>query len=388
MDNEDFKETSGTCPSQEQLERYAFGKADASLSRLVEEHMTSCELCSDVVDGLLLAGEKDFRNTVFRVNAATSEKTQNEPKRFFFSSSFLRIAAGVFLAFSTGYFLIWKFGQNDYKVAQNIRSSELQNSESDAPLNEEQSAGDMTLNRDSSYEKQANMIAEQQEGERPLDARIAETIPNDEASPEKSIVQTNLTDNTKINGEKMADDVPTLASEDVALPDMSETLEQVRPSITVSETPASTTLAEGETAKRNKRREPRSSAKTPSYEAKKQEGSYPKLHARVPLQFFKDQDWQSAYDFGKDLMHLEPSNDTAIYIAAVSALRLGKQSECMSLLSQLSEMKTATFHRPAELQRALQLIDNESKKDAAKKLLKSLSLGTDSIAKRAGSYLR
>ena len=395
MDKDDYKETHGACPTQEELEQYAFGKADASLSRKVEEHMTSCDLCADVVDGLMLAGEKDYRNAVFRVNADSSDRSKNEPKSFFFSSSFMRIAAGVLLAFSTGYFLFWKCGRDETRVAENIRSEETQKHEPSIPASTKQLPADTesdTIKYSNSFVEKAVFNSEEEASDETHDLPgegIMETSPIDQSNDAQHSGQADLTSTLKKNAEKITDDVvPVMASEDVALPAISETSEQLSSIKAEQEQLVSTKRNAVRNIGRSNKAEFKNSASPVAESAVKQTGSYPKLHARVPLQFFKDRDWQSAYDFGKDLMHLEPNNDTAIYIAAVSALRLGKQSECLSLLSILAEMQTATFHRPAELQRALQMLADENKKDAATKLLKNLSLGTDSIAKRAGSYLR
>lgn len=88
------------CLTSEELLLYFKGKLDAKQKRQTEHHLSSCEACSDELEGISLATEKNIIVPEKDLNAIITRSIQKEKKRDF--GQILRIAAIVLVFFVSG----------------------------------------------------------------------------------------------------------------------------------------------------------------------------------------------------------------------------------------------------------------------------------------------
>ena len=96
------------CPDEETLQLYVQQKLDKKQVRAVELHISDCEICGDMVEGMQLAGAPDeLKNDIQEIKVAAKKMLEKSETKFFSISTgtSYAIAAMIVLLIAVGFFL-------------------------------------------------------------------------------------------------------------------------------------------------------------------------------------------------------------------------------------------------------------------------------------------
>jgi hypothetical protein len=410
------------CPDDQTLQEYAYQRLSGAAMRKVELHLADCEMCNDMVEGMQSMKEPEFKADVKKLQDKVLNESRSRVIPLFGWKKMLSMAAAVALIFVIG-------GIFYNKMEEAIPGKMAMNKEGETDdeiivQQESLSAGTAGTYVDTAHEKE-KMLQKNPEG--PVEdvnqdfavapTSVAENSPEPIArlsedkfkaiplTKENADANVFVGKNEDYNGVVTSDDV---AAEKVVVVSGSTSTAGVSVPVAQEavrlENDEQLVSVEISTKKRSGKKksksveQPRSVSKkeasdkskrlTESKQAKTSSaapgGGYPKLHARVPLQFMKDGNYQSAFDFAKDLLQLEPENDTAQFIIGYSLVRLNKIEEGKKYLQLVADNANSPYDREAIFE--LALLKMKAGDESYKQTMKALSGGRDSTALKARGY--
>lgn len=148
-----MKKTNKICYDEKQLLKYLNGEVDNETSQQIEEHIASCEICMDVMEGLLMIeNQEELEIHAQKINKEIDKKIFSLNQRHSFIYRYRAIAAVFLIVFVSGVlFLINRFteSKNDIilvNIAENKTEDAqlLENEELPETLNDNQQQGKLT----------------------------------------------------------------------------------------------------------------------------------------------------------------------------------------------------------------------------------------------------
>ncbi len=408
------------CPNDQTLQDYAYHRLSGIALRKVELHLADCEMCNDLVEGMQSMNEQSFNADVKKLQTKVLEKSKTRIIPLWGLKKILSMAAVVALIFVVSrLFYTQMDATKNNEIAMNDKVEQKENENSAEPSAMEQNEPNelKEIVNSTNANKQENSVE---------DLSIAHHSSGSEESPQigNSSLNNIQTDNIKAiplekdianvpaqQGKRLAES-PSGAddtfTEKVSSDSPEDAKAKVLESLDIAATKAESAVNMSEVEVSSKKKSSRKKNKsvtnfdtdqksktknkpTPGTENKVQATSsksggvaYPKLHARVPLQFMKDGNYQSALDFAKDLLQAEPENDTAQFIIGYSLVKLNKVEEGKTYLQLVANNANSPYDREAIFE--LALLKMKAGDESYKQTMKALAGGRDSTAAKARVY--
>lgn len=410
------------CPDDQTLQDYAYQRLSGAALRKVEMHLADCEMCNDMVEGMQSMREPEFHADVKKLQDKVLQESRSRVIPLFGWKKMLSMAAAVALIFLIGGIF---YNKMDEAVPGKMAMTKEEKTSGENVVQSESLSPGVAETRKETVDQEEKISPKNPEGQ-VEDVNLEDAIAPPsvaEQSPEPSarlsrdqykvIPQTK--ENADVNDFVRKPEVKDVAltSDDVAAEkvviDAGSTFTGVVDPPVVQEVVSlenedQIITVEVSSKKRSAKKESKSVAqqgsvskkevsnksKTPTENKQAKTtsaapaGVYPKLHARVPLQFMKDGNYQSAFDFAKDLLQLEPENDTAQFIIGYSLVRLNKIEEGKKYLQQVADNANSPYDREAIFE--LALLKMKAGDQSYKQTMKALSGGRDSTALKARGY--
>lgn len=401
---------STTCPSDQMLQDYAYHRLKGSSLRKVELHLAQCEMCNDMVEGMQAMKEEEFNAEVKNLQEKVLVESKTKVVAMWSWKKIMSLAAVLVLILVVSRFFYVRMDSGiDRQLA-------LKNEKKEGKHSEPQQTESTVLEDANEYTESENPESETTVQPGIVDAMKSDQVVPNTANDQQMATSPNqaksvllLNDITKNleDSKTMAGSREAKAEEDLVIADQSAATTAGK--ATTDETDAIATVSsplpeqkenylseletvskKRSTGKKNKVTEKSNVAdkrnfnEAPTAPNKNAGGSYPKLHARVPLQFMKDGNYQYALETAKDLYQAEPENDTAQFIIGFSLIKLNRIEEGKTYLKQVAENANSPYDREAIFE--LALLQMKAGDPDYKKTMKALAGGRDSTAAKARVY--
>jgi hypothetical protein len=408
------------CPDDQTLQDYAYNRLSGIALRKVELHLADCEMCDDVVEGMQSMNEQSFNADVKKLQTKVLEKSKTRIIPLWGLKKILSMAAVVALIFVVSrLFYTQMDATKNNEIAMNDKVEQKENEKSAEPSAFEQNEpSGLNENNSTIPNKQANRVEDlsvppssvseesPQNGNSslnniqtdnikaiPLEKDIA--IANAPAQQGKRFAESPSGADDAFSGKVSADEsedatVKALERPDIAAPKAESAVNMSEVEISSKKKSSrknNKSVKDFESEQKSKTKDKSSQAnekKEQAASSKSGGAAYPKLHARVPLQFMKDGNYQSALDFAKDLLQAEPENDTAQFIIGYSLVKLNKVEEGKTYLQMVADNANSPYDREAIFE--LALLKMKAGDESYKQTMKALAGGKDSTAAKARVY--
>ena len=392
------------CPEDQTLQDYAYHRLTGSELRRVEIHLAGCEMCSDMVEGMQSMKENDFKEEVHAIQQRVSKQTQTRVIGIFPWKKIMSLAAVLVLILVVSrFFYVQMESGKDEKLALKNEStaSPKMESEETAPT----VVSEPTEQVDEIQQEPVKIVQQQ------VQEKVSEDLPTSGSSLAPSTVEDDLVSSPAPESKKEILEESRLTSTSIegapardnflsGNPEQKK-LEKATVFNTLSNTDAvqseSLSLNEVAVVSSNKRSKRKTKALEKSsadqgvdfaeeiaVPGKKVKAPYPKLHARVPLQFMKDGNYKSAFEAARDLSQLEPENDTAQFIMGYALVKLNRVEEAKVYLQKVADNANSPYDREALFE--LALLKMKAGDESYKQTMKALAGGRDSTAAKARVY--
>jgi tetratricopeptide (TPR) repeat protein len=407
MKNADDLLNTTICPEDKTLQDYAFNKLLLEEKRRVELHLADCEMCNDMIEGMQNLGEKNFETTLKNLQTKVDEESKVKIIPFWGWKKMLSLAAGLALVFVVSRVIFMQLEQEKSKEIAMVESKEK--TEAQNPPLESSSEMDTTLvatnnNNEVLEEIQTAKTVVLKESENNF--AFNNKLENKENVLKEEVTQSdNTTKSLNLNDDIVAVTgiaAPVPQQEDIAIESASKRANTDAAIFQTEDDDKGVSLSEIVVSSKGNKRNKKSNSKVAEKKMKNKSDSrsdqtfsqteinrpavvsYPKLHARVPLQFMKNGDYKNSLAFAEDLLHLEPNNDTAQFIIGFSLMKLNRIEEAKAMLTKVSVNADSPYIREAMFE--LALLKKAAGDESYKQTMKALAGGRDTTALKARGY--
>jgi hypothetical protein len=371
------------CPSDETLFDYAHQKLGMKEMRSVELHLADCEMCSDAVDGMMLAPGKDvFKNDIAEINTRLTHLLEQKNKKVIpLSRTYVyAIAASLLLIIGIGilfnYFVgdtkekemavLEKSKKNTETISHSETSSiiESENNKVQEPDNSESDALNLSNNHQP-IEKKSESSEPKKRLDNTTDYSASKSIDANLSSGKAVFVETAA---TKDEAGSITGVAETKSLDD-------DLQRDAEPSSTESITfsgQAAPAVAQVQTTSTDKSK----SSKVRSVNESDDKGMSALEDAKND---FSKGLYKAANSKLQKILKNEPANEEAIFLQAKSKRILKEYASSIALFDKILTLKTSPYIEEAQWQKALNLVDLKEKK-AALELLNKIAEGKGKYA--------
>jgi len=333
MENKDTYIATDVCPSQAQLNDYAFGKLNNLQKHQIERHALNCKMCDDVIDGLLqLKSENQLVYSLNSINKKIEERIKPTRRLWYVGFS---VAASVAMLVGVSVYFI-----NSKKDAL-VQNTSIDNSSFKVSKDSiKQNSGDLGFVK--------NVLPTSESLEKINDSAIIDTKQEDLEQPKVE----NLMEQTVADG-NVVDDIITEPKQSVAANDDAKKHEEKSNDVN-----SNTNFAQAQTSVKLAPSNSFNSPKIASTEAYELEAAYAKKDTRA----------KKALDMPLDDATIAKNN----YLSGVGFMQQKNYAKAIKCFDVTLKYSTTQYFEDAQWQKANALLQNKEEKEA-KKLLEQIA---------------
>lgn len=341
------------CLTSDTLIKYIKGELSGMERNLVERHISSCEMCSDELEGLSIMQHpekvEEISNELDRkIDSLTAKPERKIPYLGFYA----RIAASIIVILGISTIIYFTTFRKTPSFVPNYALMDAKES-----ISPQDSSNDM-MQKDIAGEKKMENLELAQDG----NSKEKRTLERENSKPKENVkyVAPVVVDSLKSDeaiAEVKEDEISSIVVDELVVAEA----QQVASESIVQPTPVSSekksALAVGGLARKEK-------VSTADKSIRAIFGMNYNKRKELAIRLFSKQKYKEALAALNELLNEYPTNDTTLFYTSMCNYHLNRFNETIGSISVLAKNKQSEFYNQAKWYYALALIGAERKEDA------------------------